>query len=428
MFELGQFNSGECRMPRILILVAGHLWSNPRSQKEAEALASAGHQVRIGGIWFDQKGADRDLQLVSGKTWRFEPYLDLRPTTRIGRARNLLVRLRNRLARESYAKFGSRSSALLGYGAQAMLRTAIQAAADLTIVRSEVGLWVAKSLLDRRQRVGIDFEDWYSEDIRIEARASRPIRWLKELERRAAADCSYSVTTSCVMADAIASDYAVRAPHVVYNVFSLADHTNIDRRCKDRRNVNVPSVHWFSQTIGPGRGLEQLFDAAEGIAPVFEIHLRGRLLANYADWIASIIPPKLRERVFIHDTVPNEELLSRIAEHDIGLALEAPDVRSRNLTITNKMFQYMQAGLAIIATDTAGQREVFSQAPDVGLMIRSNDADALKYALIQLLGNERQLSDAKRASTAAFKEKFHWERQSEVVVRLVDRAISEQVD
>lgn len=414
------------RMPRILILIAGHLWSNPRSQKEADALARAGHQVQIGGIWFDQTGADRDLLLVSGKAWRFEPFLDLRPTTRIGRVKNLLARLRSRLARELYSKFERSSSALLGYGAREMLRTAIQTAADLTIVRSEVGMWVAKSLLDRRQRVGVDFEDWYSEDIQLEARASRPIRWLKELERRAAADCVYSVTTSRVMADAIAAEYQVPAPHVVYNVFSLADHANLDGICTDRRNVNIPSVHWFSQTIGPGRGLELLFVAAENITLAFEIHLRGRLSGNYADWIASIVPPKLRERVFIHDTVPNEELLSRIADHDIGLALEVSDVPSRNLTITNKVFQYMQAGLAIIATDTAGQREVFSQAPDVGLLIKNKDADALACALIQLLGNERQLLDAKRAATAAFKEKFHWERQSEVVVRLVDRAISAQ--
>lgn len=414
-------------MAHILILIAGHLWSNPRSQKEADALTRAGHQVRIGGIWFDQKGADRDLLLVTEKAWRFEPFLDLRPTIRTGRVRNLLARLRNRFARESYSIFGRNSPALLGYGAREMLRTAIDTAADLTIVRSEVGVWVAKSLLDRRQRVGIDFEDWYSEDIQLEARTWRPIGWLKELERRAAADCSYSVTTSRAMADAIAAEYQVPAPHVVYNVFSLADHADPDGICSDRKNVNIPSVHWFSQTIGPGRGLELLFAAAESITLAFEIHLRGRLLGNYADWIASIVPLQLRERVFIHDTVPNEELLSRIAQHDIGLALEASDVRSRNLTITNKVFQYMQAGLAIIATDTAGQREVFSQAPDVGLLIKNNDADALARALIQLLGNERQLLDAKRAATAAFKETFHWERQSEVVVRLVNGAISEQL-
>lgn len=110
-------------MPRILILEAGHLWSNPRSQKEADALAGAGHQVSTGGIWFDQAGVDRDFSVASGRVWKFEPFLDLRPTTRIGRARNLLARSRNRLAREAYSRLGIRSPSLFGYGTREMLRT-----------------------------------------------------------------------------------------------------------------------------------------------------------------------------------------------------------------------------------------------------------------------------------------------------------------
>ena len=413
-------------MARILILAAGHLWSNPRSQKEANTLAGAGHQVKIRGIWFDQAGVERDLSLASGKTWQFEPFLDLRPRTPIGQARNLLARSRNRMAREAYSRLGISSPALFGYGTREMLRTAIQTAAHLTIVRSEAGMWVANALLERGQRVGIDFEDWYSEDLPSESRATRPIRWLKELERRAAAECVYAVTTSAVMANAIAAEYRVPAPRVVYNTFPLGDSPRFDGNRRDRKNMEIPSVHWFSQTIGPGRGLELLFVAADRVTLPFEIHLRGRLLANNAGWFAAIVPPGLRERVYVHDTVPNEELPSRIAEHDIGLALEAQNVRSRNLTITNKLFQYMQAGLAIIATDTAGQREVFSQAPDMGLLIRNDDPDALARALGELLGNERLLSDSKQAATAAFEETFNWERQSPIVVGLANRAVSAQ--
>lgn len=414
------------RMARILILVAGHLWSNPRSQKEAGALAKAGHSVHVGGIWFDQQGVERDLQIASGKAWRFEPFLDLRLSTRYGRTKSFLARVRNRLARELFSKLGLRSPELLGYGAREMLRTAIHESADLTIVRSEVGMWVGDCLLNRRRPVGVDFEDWYSEDMQPAARASRPVRWLKALERRAAADCRYVVAASRAMAEAIAAEYRVPAPQVVYNVFSLDENPGIDRAIKDRKNVNVPSVHWFSQTIGPDRGLESLFAAAGTLSHAFDIHLRGRLLPGYADWFASVVPVALRGRVFVHDTVPNEELLSRIAEHDIGLALEAAEPPSRNLTITNKMFQYMQAGLAIIATDTSGQREVFAQAPGMGLLIRNRDPDALARALAELLGDERRLLNAKRAAAAAFREKFNWEGQRAAVVRLAERAIEEQ--
>jgi glycosyltransferase involved in cell wall biosynthesis len=226
------------------------------------------------------------------------------------------------------------------------------------------------------------------------------------------------------MAAAIAAEYDATIPGVVYNVFPLADSASADREYKDRKNRNIPSVHWFSQTIGPGRGLELLFLAAQSIAPPFEIHLRGTLLGGYAEWLKSIITPRLRERVFIHDVVPNDALLSRISEHDIGLALETSAIRSRNLTITNKLFQYLQSGLAVIATNTAGQKEVFAQTPNIGMLISDNDVTGLAHALTELFGNSKHLQDAKEAALAAFNEKFCWEHQSETVVRLVDSALA----
>jgi len=411
-------------MARILILIGGHLWANPRPQKEADTLANAGHEVTIAGIWFNSASAERDILLMSEKAWRFEPLLDFRSISPGGQVKNVLVRLRSRIARESYSIWGRCSPALLGYGAKEMLRAATRIEADLTIVRSEAGLWVGKCLLDRAKRVGVDFEDWYSEDMLPEMRNLRPIAWLKNLERRLARDCVYSITTSKVMADAIAAEYDATTPGVVYNVFPLADSASVDREYKDRKNRNIPSVHWFSQTIGPGRGLELLFLAAQSVALPFEIHLRGTLLGAYAEWLKSIVTPRLRERVFIHDAVPNDALLSRISEHDIGLALETSAIRSRDLTITNKLFQYLQSGLAVIATDTAGQKEVFAQTPNIGILISDNDATGLAHALTELLSNSRHLRDAKEAALAAFKEKFCWEHQSETVVRLVDSALA----
>ncbi|MFN7860877.1 MAG: glycosyltransferase, partial [Pseudanabaena sp.] len=80
-------------------------------------------------------------------------------------------------------------------------------------------------------------------------------------------------------------------------------------------------------------------------------------------------------------TVSNGELLSRIAEHDIGLALEIPYCFNKQFTISNKLFQYLQAGLAIIATNTEGQSEFLSRYPEVGPLIPSNDPIALANAI-----------------------------------------------
>jgi glycosyltransferase involved in cell wall biosynthesis len=407
----------------VLILIGGHLCTAPRPQKEAEALAAAGHEVMIRGVWFDPELAERDRLLLKNSKARFKPFVDSRKS--FNRVTHLRVRLRTRVARELFSKFGFFTPDLLGYGLSQMLAVARRAKADLTIVHSEGGLWVGRRLLEEGYKVGVDFEDWFSEDLLPESRVTRPINELKKLEERLARECVYSLTTSQSLSKALADAYQAPKPAVVYNVFPFAERERIDRRCRDRREANLPSLHWFSQTIGRGRGLEILFKALPHLQMEVEVHLRGECDEDCRRWIESMISvDRAKYRIFIHATVPNDELLSRIAEHDIGLALEYTDVPSRNLSVTNKLFQYLQAGLAVIATDTAGQREVMQKCPAAGQLIPADNPMALASALNELISRSGALAAAKAASIAAAENEFCWEKQSSILLEASEHALA----
>jgi glycosyltransferase involved in cell wall biosynthesis len=116
-------------------------------------------------------------------------------------------------------------------------------------------------------------------------------------------------------------------------------------------------------------------------------------------------------------------LLSRIAEHDIGFAGDLPTIRSRDLTVTNKILQYLLGGLAVVASDTAGQREVAEKAPGAVLLYPSGDSVALAAQLNALLNSPQRLQGAKAAALQAAQTVFCWERQEQVLVDLVERAL-----
>ncbi|MGL5080940.1 MAG: glycosyltransferase family protein [Microcoleaceae cyanobacterium] len=406
-------------MAKILILIGAHLCTAPRPQKEADALAAAGHEVTVQGFWFDPELVERDRLLIPQKKWQFKPILDFQPNHRIN---NWKIRFESRLAKVIYQKWGKFSPGLLGYGATAMLKVARQARADLTIVHSETGLWAGKQLLNAGYRVGVDFEDWFSEDLLPVARTTRPVKQLKILEQFLTQNCTYCLTTSHALAEALANTYHAPKPTVIYNSFPWAERELIDGKNKDRHNLSLPSLHWFSQKVGPGRGLETLFQALAYLKKPLEIHLRGICPESTRTWIENQVSSEWRDHIFIHPTVPNHELLSRIAEHDIGLALEQTEVLSRNLTVTNKLFQYLQAGLAVIATDTQGQQEIFSQFSTIGRMIPCEDPVALADALTELLTHPEKLASAKAAALAAAKQ-FSWENQAENLLKSADQAL-----
>ena len=413
-------------MSRILILIAGHLCSAPRPQKEAETLSAAGHEVTVKGLWFDGELAKRDRQLIASRRWGFDPVLDLRGISLGSRAKCINLRTRRRLAQETCGRLGRFTPSLLGYGPNEMLKAALSESADLTIVHSEAGLWVGAQLLKKGMRVGVDFEDWFSEDFLPKDRIRRPIEQLRSYEAELIGQCDYRVTTSHALADALSRAYAAPLPNVVYNVFPFAERARIDDEMRDRSDRRLPSLHWFSQTIGEGRGLETLIRSLRIISVPLEIHLRGNCSENTRQSLNRIVPELWRGRFFIHPTVPNGELLSRIAEHDIGLALEVPYCSNKELTISNKVFQYLQAGLAIIATDTAGQREVFTRRPEIGSLIPADDPRTLATAIENLLNEPAKLRLAKAAAVKAAEEEFCWEKQQHALLTAAEAALQDQ--
>ena len=311
----------------------------------------------------------------------------------------------------------------LGFVVNSMTAHARAIAADLFIAHSEPALYVAWTLMRDGRRVGVDMEDWFSEDLLPESRRQRPLRLLRFLERELLV---HGVCASCpsrVMSEALANEYDCKPPIVLYNAFPLADQEVIDGCRKDRCNPDIPSILWYSQTLGPSRGIEDLVAAVPLLQSEAELHLRCRPLPGMEDWIRNHIPECWRQRVFFHPLVTNEQLLSRVAEHDIGFAGEMKYCRSRDLTVTNKVLHYLLGGLAVVASDTTGQCEVAEQASGAVELYPSGDPRALAEVLNELTGSPERLARAKTSALQAAKRAFCWEKQEGALLQAVDAAL-----
>jgi glycosyltransferase involved in cell wall biosynthesis len=225
------------------------------------------------------------------------------------------------------------------------------------------------------------------------------------------------------MSEALAREFGCPPPTVIYNAFPWSDRESVDGLFKDRRNHSVPSIYWFSQTLGQGRGLDDLIAALPLLKHEAEIHLRGQPVNGFETWLADRLPEAWRGRIQIHPLVSNAELLSRIAEHDIGFAGETPLMRNKDLTISNKILHCLLGGLAVVASDTAGQREVAEQAPGAVFLYPSGDPAALAARLNALLESTDTMMHAKAAALDAAKRRFCWERQEPALLESINRAL-----
>lgn len=118
-----------------------------------------------------------------------------------------------------------------------------------------------------------------------------------------------------------------------------------------KKNPEPIKCVWFSQHIGPNRGLEQIFKTAENLKDI-EFHLIGNCNHKYLDG------QDLSANIKFHDSMMQKDLHKFLSQMDIGLALEnAMADHNRNICLTNKILAYAQAGLYILATDTFGQNQ-----------------------------------------------------------------------
>ena len=406
------------RLASIAIFSGSHLCHNPRVIKEATTLADAGYKVEVIGGWFDQAFKARDEELLSRLTIKFSPVLDLVENNRL---RRFAARVRRKLGELAQVKAGRENIWQLGLFMPALREAAFQSTADLLIAHSESAMAAVAEASQRKGcRVGVDMEDWFSEDGTAEIQKHRPVRLLKSLEQSMLNLGSHSSCTSRAMSAALATEFGCPPPAVIYNAFEWSERLLLDGLIKDRRNLRRLSIHWYSQTLGESRGLEDLFSALRYLDHSVEVHLRGKSAAGFEQWLVEHVSPEWRSRIFIHDLVRNDELLSRIAEHDIGFAGEGRYCRNKELTVSNKILQYLLAGLAVVASNTVGQREVAGQASGAVHIYRLGDPKSLAAELNALLGSPEKLRSAKAAALLAAEKTFCWERQAPILLESIN--------
>lgn len=415
----------------ICIVTPGYISSTPRVVKEADALAQAGFKVKV---IFSQGHLEHirlyDNELLKQKQWNWEAVCWSRFITserfkywRVTLRHKLFSQLPNRLLR--LIEISKRAE---GRIYPELARLAAKEKADLYIGHYPIGLAAAAYAAKKwHAKLGYDIEDLHTEEFSFLNKENFKKKNLIQLiETCYIPRCDHVTAVSDGVGKAIVDRYKIKKPTTVHNVFLLNDRQYLDNIYKDRKDLSIPSLYWFSQTIGEGRGIEDIIMAVGLLKHKIQIHLRGFLSHDiHAKFMALAKKHNVTDRLYFHDQVSPDELLSRAVEHDIGLALEQPVNLSRELSITNKFFFYLLAGLPVIATDVPGQRDVMNSFDTpVGMLYKPGDYHMLAEKLQMLILNPLQLSDYKRAALQISQSRCNWENESQILVKSIRSVIS----
>jgi glycosyltransferase involved in cell wall biosynthesis len=244
------------------------------------------------------------------------------------------------------------------------------------------------------------------------------------LERRYLKRVAVVTAASPGIADAYAARYRIPPPTPILNVFPRSLRPPALR---ETETTGPLTLYWFSQVIGPDRGLEDVVQAMGMLKGCdIRLHLQGSWPAAYREDLMGLASSHGvdSERIVYLPTAPPDDLVHIAARYDIGLSLERRDPINRDICQTNKLFVCLLAGNALALTDTAGQRAIACDISDAAFLYSPGDASALASQLRRWHDDRAALQRAREAAWEAGERRYNWDVEKDVLLGVVERTLS----
>lgn len=174
-----------------------------------------------------------------------------------------------------------------------------------------------------------------------------------------------------------------------------------------------------------GRGLELLINTFKNTPKEFKLVIIGGGVLE--ETLNNLIQKSnLQNRVKLLGFVPQNILFAYTKSADVGINLLEPFNLSKAMASPNKLFEYIHAGIPIIASQTKENKIVFDEF-DIGLLVENNKEsilNALNYFLEKV-----HLKEKTKYHPLA-QRKYQWESQVKILEKFFinSEAIGVQID
>ncbi len=411
---------------RVCLVTTGQPSTNPRLVKEADALVEAGYRVRVIGAHWADWAVPFDEELRGSRGWQVT-LVDWRRST----APRLFwkTRIRYRAARalvEVPATAWTCWRAGVSRLTPELIRASSREQADLFIAHNLGALPAALAGAARTgAAVGFDAEDFHSGEAAAASEVRRR-RFIERVERRLLPACSYVTAASPLIAEAYRQLTGIAAPTCILNVFPLQDRPASPPSARPDRPLRL---YWFSQTIGARRGLE---DAVQAIGYLkqypIELHIRGAWQPGYRSELLAFADRAgvSADRIVCHDPAPPDQMVKLAADCDVGLAVEQATSVNNDIALSNKIFTYLLAGTAVVATSTRAQSAVAADLDGAIALYPCGDSQGLVSALRRWLENPAALFASRRIAWQLGTSRYNWDVEKHTFLRVVAEVLAER--
>jgi glycosyltransferase involved in cell wall biosynthesis len=244
---------------------------------------------------------------------------------------------------------------------------------------------------------------------------TRPfVRWIwKRIEKSIFPGLKHVMTVSDSIAIQYDKEYGIK-PEVVRNCSMNSE----DIKPFSREELDINPDHLLLILQGTGinvdRGGLELIDA---VRITDEVSL---LIVGSGDQFGllkeKVLKMGLTERIKLISKCPWQTLMRYTRSADAGLSLDNNSNMNYNFSLPNKVFDYLSAGIPVIATELAEISKIVNEY-SCGILIPDLAPEEIRKAIIRLRDNRDLLAELKRNSAEASRI-LNWKNESLKIVEL----------
>lgn len=405
-----------------MLISSGQPSLNPRLVKEAGALAEAGYTVTVLYQYWNQWATEYDKVLLPAKKW---------DSIKVGGSPDEkgftynLSKIKQKISviatKTLGFKFGIAERAI-GRCTSLLYKEAIKHPADLYIAHNLAALPAAvKAAKKHNAKCGFDAEDYHRNEVSNDA-GDCDVRLKTFIEQKYIPLTDYVTAASLQIANQYQAIFPGKEITTILNVFPKISFSLQN----DYKAGDILKLFWFSQTVGANRGIEEIIKSMTGLGELVQLHLLGECSDTEKLRLIGLARINGFEdgQLQFHAPVHPDELFNFAAQFHVGIASETGFPLNRDLCLTNKIFTYLQCGLAVVASDTIAQTAFLTAHSSVGKIYPKSDQNALSAIIKAYMDNPRLLKTTRQAAYDAGQNEFNWETESKKFLSVIKETLS----
>jgi glycosyltransferase involved in cell wall biosynthesis len=266
----------------------------------------------------------------------------------------------------------------------------------------------------------------------LEKKPVRSAIW-KSIEKKVFSQVKWIYTVSDSIRDLYLRDYQRKIlvvrnlPYKNTTLPPLSQEEQITMQALESRiSENKHILLYQGAGINPLRGAEELVQSMTFIDPgIFHLVIIGG--GDLFEKLREIIDQyQLTEKITLIPKVPFAVLVYFTRKAALGFSIDKPEVLNHRFSLPNKLFEYLHAGVPVLASRLIEQEKIIRQY-DVGGFIENHQPGHIAERIIQIFADPAALKRWKQ-NTRLVCEEMNWEQESKIIIDIFKQVEKDSVN